>query len=448
MGRTYHILLAFVLIFALTSCGLVRRAGSTDDGRGNMRARQATLLTPTSLPVAAEPSPAPNSKPGASRSPKPSPIPDSEPEPAQVSEPSPTPVPAAKGTITIEEPVAGASITSPVTVKGTTDFWPFEANLTGQVKDATGNILGKGPIMVQAPDIGQGGPFEGEIPFTSPATEQDGTLEVVEFSAKDGSVVVKESVPVRLATPADQPDTSELRLDAPVEGQAVTLPLHVALRGAKPDERLRARLRFSTGTVLEQPIEVVVGNDDVGYAVHNLQWNTESAPPPFGPGPATFELAREDGSVIKRVPVNVLPDSETQTAKVAWVGSPDGQELIIFDQKVPKTPRIATAALQALLNGPPYGNLAGAITALPTVRDIVTFPGRQPDWGYEVKLIDLTINDGVAVANFSKEMRAYGGGSTRVQAIRQQIERTLKQFSTVNEVEIQIEGQSEGVLEP
>jgi hypothetical protein len=85
----------------------------------------------------------------------------------------------------IEAPAAGATITSPVRVTGSTDFWPFEANLSVYVKDVDGNILGRGYAMVQAPEMGQGGPFEGEVSFTPPATEQDGTLEVAEISAKD-----------------------------------------------------------------------------------------------------------------------------------------------------------------------------------------------------------------------------------------------------------------------
>jgi spore germination protein GerM len=51
-------------------------------------------------------------------------------------------------------------------------------------------------------------------------------------------------------------------------------------------------------------------------------------------------------------------------------------------------------------------------------------------------------------ANFSQELRAYGGGSARVGAISNQIMRTLKHFPTVREVRIAIEGQTEGVLEP
>jgi spore germination protein GerM len=56
--------------------------------------------------------------------------------------------------------------------------------------------------------------------------------------------------------------------------------------------------------------------------------------------------------------------------------------------------------------------------------------------------------DGVATADFSRELRAYGGGSLRVMLIRKQISQTLMQFPTVHTVRIAIEGQTEGVLEP
>jgi spore germination protein GerM len=65
-----------------------------------------------------------------------------------------------------------------------------------------------------------------------------------------------------------------------------------------------------------------------------------------------------------------------------------------------------------------------------------------------VKLRSLAIENGVATADFSPELRAYGGGSARVQQIRAQITRTLLQFPTVREVRIAVAGQIEGVLQP
>jgi len=43
---------------------------------------------------------------------------------------------------------------------------------------------------------------------------------------------------------------------------------------------------------------------------------------------------------------------------------------------------------------------------------------------------------------------AYGGGAARIGLIRQQITRTLQQFSTVREVRIAIEGDVAGALQP
>jgi spore germination protein GerM len=52
----------------------------------------------------------------------------------------------------------------------------------------------------------------------------------------------------------------------------------------------------------------------------------------------------------------------------------------------------------------------------------------------------LTIVEGVATADFTKEMTAYGGGSARVNAIQEQITLTLKQFPSVKEVRILVDG--------
>jgi spore germination protein GerM len=125
-----------------------------------------------------------------------------------------------------------------------------------------------------------------------------------------------------------------------------------------------------------------------------------------------------------------------------------GEDVVPIQQRVPRTVRIGTAALNELLWGPPPPNLAGFSTAIPTPEEVLRYPGRASDWGERVRLRSLTIVDGVATADFSKELRAYGGGSLRVMLIRGQITQTLRQFPTVHTVRIAIEGQTEGVLEP
>jgi spore germination protein GerM len=66
-----------------------------------------------------------------------------------------------------------------------------------------------------------------------------------------------------------------------------------------------------------------------------------------------------------------------------------------------------------------------------------------------VILQQLTINEeGVAHADFSPELDRQVGGSCRVQAIRAQIENTLLEFPTVNDVVISINGRTEDILQP
>lgn len=64
-----------------------------------------------------------------------------------------------------------------------------------------------------------------------------------------------------------------------------------------------------------------------------------------------------------------------------------------------------------------------------------------------VELNSLQILNGTAYADFSGRL-GETGGSCAVLAIRAQIESTLKQFVTVDNVVISVNGRTEGILEP
>ena len=65
-----------------------------------------------------------------------------------------------------------------------------------------------------------------------------------------------------------------------------------------------------------------------------------------------------------------------------------------------------------------------------------------------VKIQELTIFDGVAHVDFNKKLEEEVSGSCKVTAIRQQIIETLKQFSTIKEVIISINGRTKDILQP
>jgi hypothetical protein len=242
--------------------------------------------------------------------------------------------------------------------------------------------------------------------------------------------------------------TSFGAVEVPATGSRVTLPLHMLVRGGQPGERVIATLRWQDGTILDNDYTLLRGEDERGLLIDSLNWMNEGGPLAFPrTQSAIFEVRSETGDLLARQSVVVLGmnDTNTQVVQLYWVL---GEELVPMQRRIPSTTRIGSAALEELLWGPTPPNLAGFETALPTPAQVLSYPGRDPSWGPRVTLRRLTIENGVATADFSREMAAYGGGSTRVMFIRQQIIRTLMEFPSVREVRIAVEGETEAVLEP
>jgi hypothetical protein len=233
----------------------------------------------------------------------------------------------------------------------------------------------------------------------------------------------------------------------PRDGQVVTLPLHIQARVDQADQSLTASLRWEDGTELAADFTALPGPDGSGYLVDSLDWQTESQPPQPPTQQAVLTVANASGDIVLERNLTVIGsgDPVLSTIDLYWLL---GEELASEQRTVVGTGSLEAKAVEELLWGPPPRNLAGFMTALPTPEEVLTYPGRQPDWGVRVRLIGFTLDQGTAVVNLSQELRAYGGGSARVQAIREQLTRTLLQFPAVEEVEIAVEGQTEGVLQP
>ena len=97
--------------------------------------------------------------------------------------------------IVVESPFIGETLTSPVTISGTADV--FEAVVNMRILDAFGRELGRTFTMASC-GTGCRGDFTASIPFTV-ATQQPGTVEVYEVSAKDGSAINVGDYPVILS---------------------------------------------------------------------------------------------------------------------------------------------------------------------------------------------------------------------------------------------------------
>lgn len=103
------------------------------------------------------------------------------------------------------------------------------------------------------------------------------------------------------------------------------------------------------------------------------------------------------------------------------------------ERKIIKTQAVAKAALEELLKGPTEEEKnQGFFTSL----------------NKDVKIQSINIKDGTAYVDFDEQLEFQVGGSCRVSAIRAQITETLKQFPTIKNVVISINGRTEDILQP
>jgi hypothetical protein len=87
----------------------------------------------------------------------------------------------------------------------------FEQHLAIQVIGVDGSVIGQGGATIAA-DWGQRGPFEAQVTFTPPVSEEPGRIIVFAASPRDGGLVHLSSVEVRLARTSEtsEPPTEEM----------------------------------------------------------------------------------------------------------------------------------------------------------------------------------------------------------------------------------------------
>lgn len=132
--------------------------------------------------------------------------------------------------------------------------------------------------------------------------------------------------------------------------------------------------------------------------------------------------------------------SETMSVKVylsnstlAGVNNTDCSKVFPVVRTIPKTTATGKAAIEELLKG-----------ALATE----SISGYSTNLDTGVVLKSLTVTNGIAKADFNERLDENVGGSCRVRAIRSQIESTLKQFTSIKEVIISVNGDTSEVLQP
>ncbi len=174
----------------------------------------------------------------------------------------------------------------------------------------------------------------------------------------------------------------------------------------------------------------------------SLEIPSEEPTPGTSAGPVTTPNASPDtspGSTPGATPVSTpgaepTPNSGTTTVRVYFfLGSfVDNPGLVPVLREIPKTPAVGSAAMAELLEGPNEDEMGARPAMFTAVPEGTRFLG-------------LTIKDGVATVDLSREFES-GGGSSSVLGRLAQVVYTLTQFPTVKGVKFELDGEPVGAF--
>ncbi len=147
-----------------------------------------------------------------------------------------------------------------------------------------------------------------------------------------------------------------------------------------------------------------------------------------------IEVIIERGKVVRAITdgvydeiEHVLIEPETRMIFVYFTEVIEDEEQVTEAiREIPFTEEAVRVAIEELLKGPSVEEkVLGISTAIPK----------------ETKLLNIDIQGGIASVDFSKELEKGVAGSEQITSIRDQIEKTLMQFDTVDKVIILVEGE-------
>lgn len=237
----------------------------------------------------------------------------------------------------------------------------------------------------------------------------------------------------------DQPTSANITIDQPTINQSVSSPVTIEGLARVFENVLQVRLKDNNGKILVEQ-NTMANSLDMGlfgpYQVSLVYSNPETKTGQI----EAFQYSARDGSEIDKVTIPVsFADYQSLIVKVFFGNQQldpaalDCAKVFPVDREIAKTTAVGWAALEELLKGPDFLNQQN---------------GYFSSINQGVKINSLEIKDGLAKVDFDEQLENQLAGSCRVTAIRAQITETLKQFASVETVEISINGRTEDILQP
>lgn len=239
---------------------------------------------------------------------------------------------------------------------------------------------------------------------------------------------------------SDQTAEANIAVDVLKPGDAVNFPFTVKGRARVFENAVNFEVKDSEGLVIYSGV-AMSNSPDIGQFgdFEKIIDNFAKVSASDNIFLSVYWASPKDGS---RLDETILPLKiqlgETSAVKVFFSNNKLDPEIScdkVFpvERIIPKTQTPAEQALKLLLAGP-------------TDKDVEN--GFSTSINMDVKINSLNIENGIAKADFDDQLENGVGGSCRVAAIRAQIAETLKQFPTVNDAVISVNGRTEDILQP
>lgn len=308
--------------------------------------------------------------------------------------PPPVEYPTKDDLIRVTSILSNQEISSPLTVEGEArGNWYFEASFPVEVRDAYNNVIGTWHAEAQSNWMTtEYVPFRAQITFSQPRTPT-------------GFLILRKDNPSGL----------------PEHDNDLTIPITFK---SSPTANVPIMAQFGTKIVYTLDMSADRGVLENDCRARDGTFN------------ACGSLCAPDTQICSTVCAYTCDLKVSGTTKVKiYLGNSlfnpnaaDCKLVYPVERSIPETAGIARAALEELLRGPTESERdAGYYSSLNT----------------GVQIQSLLIEKGVAKADFNTKIGEGVGGACLVEAIRSQITKTLKQFPTVNDVVISIDGHTE-----
>ncbi len=373
--------------------------------------------------------------------------------------------------IVVFSPKPNNEVSESFTVEGRARVFENQFNIRVSI---SGQKIYENTITTNVPDAGKYGDFEKEIylPTQRLQDNSDITLEVFDYSAKDGSEIDKVSIPLKFRSKKNLSvyvnPVFQVSFSYPSSWMAdpsykLTGSIYTAYKGS--DGFFSVNAAGNDGLFLDDMIRNEINKPTRPYgsspSIKNLQIDGQEARIVLPSADQPNELNKQAELVVNYP--RTLSISGINFSLFVIYGDKDHIE------KIANTLKFDKMTVKAFFNNNKLDPAVSCNKVFPVERTVFRsasvgrialeelFKGptdREKNDGYftsinsGVKIQSLFIENGVVKADFDQTLQEGVGGSCRVASIRAQIVRTAKQFPGVKDVIISINGRTNDILQP